>query len=419
MGSICFYFQVHQPFRLRQDYNFFNIGTSHFYEDEETNRKVMNKIAEKCYLPANDLMMELIEKHNGRFKIAYSLSGLALEQFEKYAPRVLDSFIKLYNTGHVELLAETYYHSLAFQYSKKEFRHQVKMHQDKIQEIFGAKPTTFRNTELIYNNALAKEVKSLGFKTILTEGSDSVLGWQSPNFVYTPTTAPKVNLLLKNYKLSDDIAFRFSNSSWEGYPLTAEKYANWLEQACSNGDIVNLFMDYETFGEHQWADTGIFDFLWNLPEKVLSNTNLSFNTPSEVSNKYKSKGKLDVPNFVSWADTERDLSAWAGNDMQASSLNFIYSLENLVTRSGRKDLEIVWRKLQSSDHFYYMSTKGYGDGDVHSYFNPYSSPYDAFVIYNNVVTDLKKTLEEHKKISKSKTSSYRPTSQPPASSPTL
>ena len=393
MSSICLYFQIHQPFRLRQDYSFFHIGTNHFYEDDTQNCAIAKKIAEKCYLPTNSLMLDLLKKHGEKFKIAYSISGMALEQFERYTPEVLDSFKALVATGQVEILSETYHHSLAFLYSKQEFRDQVDLHRKKIEALFGVTPTVFRNTELIYNNDLASEIESMGYRGILTEGSDRALLWRSPNHVYAPKGAAKMGLLLKNYRLSDDIAFRFSNKTWPDYPLTSEKYARWLHEAARTGDVINLFMDYETFGEHQWKETGIFNFLWNLPECVLKYEDLHFHTPSEVIDLYATKEPLDIAQFVSWADTERDLSAWLGNDMQQSSIKFLYSLESLVRSSTDKNLIDVWGKLQSSDHFYYMSTKHNNDGEVHNYFNPYNSPYDAFVVFNNIVSDLKLSLE--------------------------
>ena len=279
-------------------------------------------------------------------------------------------------------------------YSIKEFREQVEIHRAKIKELFGVTPTVFRNTELIYHNDLAREIADMGYRGILAEGSDRALLWRSPNHVYAPKGAPGIRLLLKNYRLSDDIAFRFSNISWADYPLTAEKYAAWLNDASRTGDVINLFMDYETFGEHQWKETGIFNFLWHLPENILRHDDLQIHTPSEIIGLYPTKEVLDVPFYVSWADTERDLSAWLGNDMQHSSIKFVYTLEQLVHEAQNKNLMDVWRKLQSSDHFYYMSTKHNNDGEVHNYFNPYNSPYDAFVIYNNIVSDLKLSLTE-------------------------
>lgn len=392
--SVCFYFQVHQPFRLRKDYHFFSIGPDHNYEDYEANKNILLKVANKCYLPTNQLMLDLIKKHQGRFKISYSISGLALEQFELYAPHVLDSFKALVDTGHVELINETYYHSLSFLKSKEEFREQVWAHRDKIQKLFGVTPTTFRNTELIYNNEIAMEVEKMGFDTILAEGVDRVLGWRSPNFIYNPITAPNLKLLLKNYRLSDDVAFRFSNRGWDEYPLTADRFARWVHAVAGNGETVNLFMDYETFGEHQWADTGIFEFLKVLPDKIFAHPDFLFQTPSEVAKNYNSVGSLDIHNYISWADTDRDLSAWLGNPLQDSALDLAYSMEGPIKSSGDINLIHTWRKLLTSDHYYYACTKWFNDGDVHKYFNPYDTPYDAYMVYINVLNDLKLTLRE-------------------------
>ena len=393
MVSVCFYFQVHQPFRLR-NYSVFDIGNNTNYFDEKKNKEIMQKVAEKCYLPTNKTMLDLINKHDGRFKISYSISGVALEQFEKYAPEVLDSFMDLNDTGCVEFLNETYHHSLSFLYSKEEFREQIRLHQKKIMALFSQKPKVFRNTELIFNNELANFIQNMGYKGILAEGADHVLGWRSPNFVYTAKTAPKLKMLLKNYKLSDDIAFRFSNRGWKEWPLTVEKYARWLNDANRNGNLVNLFMDYETFGEHQWADTGIFDFLRHLPEEILKHPDNDFKTPSEAIRDYNPVAELDIHCPVSWADIERDTSAWDGNKMQQSAIEKIYFIEGMIIRSKNKKLIEIWRKLQTSDHFYYMCTKWFNDGDVHKYFNPYENPYDAFITFMNILNDVNLRLGE-------------------------
>jgi len=393
MVSVCFYFQVHQPFRLR-NYSVFDIGNNANYFDEKKNKEVMQKVARKCYLPANKTMLDLINRHNGNFKISYSISGVAIEQFEKYAPEVLDSFMDLNDTGCVEFLNETYYHSLSFLYSKEEFRDQIKLHQKKIKSLFKQTPTVFRNTELIFNNELANFIQNMGYKGILAEGADHVLGWRSPNFIYTAKTAPKLKMLLKNYKLSDDIAFRFSNQGWKEWPLTVEKYTKWINNANGNGNLMNLFMDYETFGEHQWADTGIFDFLRHLPEEILKHPDNNFMTPSEAIKKYEPVSELDIHSPVSWADVERDTSAWDGNKMQQSAINKIYLIEDMIKRSKNKKLIGMWRKLQTSDHFYYMCTKWFNDGDVHKYFNPYENPYDAFITFMNILNDVNLRLGE-------------------------
>ncbi|MBU0505975.1 MAG: glycoside hydrolase family 57 protein [bacterium] len=394
MISVCFYFQVHQPFRLRKDYNFFQIGRNHFYDDEETNSAIVRKVAEKCYLPTNQLMLELINKHQGKFRISYSISGVALEQFEMYGPDVLESFQKLVDTGCVELINETYYHSLAFLFSKQEFCAQVEAHKQKLKALFkGYEPKTFRNTELIYNNDLARVVEEMGYDVILTEGANQILGWRSPNYLYQPEPCYRTKLLLKNYKLSDDVAFRFSDRNWSEHPLDVKRYAHWIHQVAGNGEVVNLFMDYETFGEHQWADTGIFEFMRHLPDAVLEHPEFCFKTPYEVANAHQPMAKIDVPYFISWADLERDTTAWLGNDLQDSSAEYVYSLEQAVLDSGDIDLIHRWRKLQTSDHFYYMCTKWFSDGDVHKYFNPYETPYDAYITYSNALNDLNEQLK--------------------------
>jgi len=397
MVSVSFYFQVHQPYRIK-DFSVFNIGEGHEYFSDKSersinNEKVLRKVAEKCYLPTNKVILELIKKYP-QFKASYSFSGVVLDQFEEFYPKVIESFKELTDTGNVEVLDETYYHSLSFLYSKKEFREQVLKHRAKVKEIFKVAPTTFRNTELIYNNALAKEVEDMGYKAILAEGHDYHLGWRSPNFVYKPKGTDKIKLLLKNYRLSDDIAFRFSERSWKEWPLTADKYTNWINAVNGNGHSVNLFMDYETFGEHQWESTGIFDFLKALPEYILKHPDNNFKTPSEVADSYPVMGELDIHNFISWADVERDLGAWLSNPMQKSAIESLYKLEPEVMATDNKDIIHTWRKLQTSDHFYYMCTKWFSDGDVHKYFNPYESPYEAFINFMNVLTDLKLKIKD-------------------------
>ena len=391
MVSVCFYFQVHQPYRLKQ-YSVFDIGNNSDYFFHKKNKEVLHKVAKKCYLPTNRLMLKLL-RDNPEFKISYSFSGIVLEQFEEYSPDVLKSFQDLVDTGQVEVLDETYYHSLSFLYSKEEFKNQVKMHSDKVKTLFGYTPKVFRNTELIYNNELAKYVEDMGYKGILAEGADHVLGWRSPNYLYRPSTCSNIKLLLKNYKLSDDIAFRFSNKGWNEHPLTVPKYTKWINSVNGGGNVVNLFMDYETFGEHQWADTGIFRFLDALPGEILKHPDNNFMMPSEVVDNYDTVSDLDVHNLMSWADLERDLSAWLGNDMQKSALSKIYEIEHKVKKKGDSKLLDDWRKLQTSDHFYYMCTKWFADGDVHKYFNPYDSPYDSFIAFMNVMDDIHKRLE--------------------------
>jgi alpha-amylase len=392
MASVCFYFQVHQPYRLRR-YSVFD--TDRHYFDEFKNAEICRKVAHKCYIPANRMLLDAIRQHDGKFRVSFSLSGVVLEQFRQYSPEVLDLFRELAATGCVEFLSETYYHSLSFLYSREEFREQVEKHRALVKELFGQDPRVFRNTELIYNNDLAHFVSHLGYDGILSEGADSVLGYRSPNYVYRPPHAPKTKLLLKNYRLSDDIAFRFSNRTWEQWPLTAEKFAKWVNQINGNGYVCNLFMDYETLGEHQWAETGIFDFMRHLPEAILSSSAENrFRTPSQLVDEFEPVGEVDVPHMISWADTERDLSAWLGNAMQSNALHELYKLEGALKEKGDEDLLTDWRRLTTSDHFYYMCTKFWADGDVHKYFSPYESPYDSYINFMNVLDNVQTRLRE-------------------------
>lgn len=394
MKKLCFYFQVHQPFRLRT-YRFFDIGNCNQYFDEHKNSSVMKKVAEKCYLPANKVLLDLIREHGNRFKISFSISGTAIDQFELYAPEVLRSFQELAATGCVEFLSETYSHSLSSLISTEEFNQQVKDHSKKIEQLFGQKPTIFRNTELIYSDKIGTLVSNLGFKTMLTEGADHILGWKSPNFLYSSSANPQLNLLLKNYRLSDDIAFRFSQSDWSGFPLCAEKFVGWLNSIPEKDEIINLFMDYETFGEHQWEETGIFNFLRSLPHHIFSSSQFSFVTPSEAVKSIEPIAQLSMPNPVSWADEERDLSAWLGNDIQDDAFESLYRLEHKVKKVKNESILRDWKYLQTSDHFYYMCTKFFADGDVHKYFNPYNSPYEAFINYMNVLSDFEERVNDN------------------------
>ncbi|MEK7460298.1 MAG: glycoside hydrolase family 57 protein [Patescibacteria group bacterium] len=392
MTSVCFYFQVHQPFRVK-DYRVFDIGQdSEYFNDKSdrsiNNEKILHKVAGKCYLPANAVLLELLKKHP-EFKVSFSFSGVFLDQLEEFSPETLESFQKLVATGRVEVLGETYYHSLSFLYSPEEFRRQVALHRAKIEKLFGVTPTVFRNTELIYNNALAEEVEKMGYKGIIAEGADHILEWRSPNFLYRPQGTQNLKLLLKNYRLSDDIAFRFSSKEWSEHPLTAPKFADWVSQVNGGGDVVNLFMDYETFGEHQWEDTGIFNFLRHLPDEIYKNPDNNFVTPSEAILRYNPVSLLDVHHFMSWADVERDLSAWISNPMQHDALESIYRMEEGALATNNSRIIEDWRRLQTSDHFYYMCTKWFNDGDVHKYFNPYNTPYEAFIAYMNALQDLK------------------------------
>ena len=398
MVSVCFYLHAHQPVRINK-FSVFDVGNGKEYFDEERNKFYLERIIRKSYIPTNKLLLELIKKYN--FKVSFSITGVLMEQLERYAPHVLKSFQDLADTGNVEFIGETYYHSLAWIYSKKEFKRQVKMQEKKIKEIFGQKPRIFRNTELIYNNDMAKAVEALGYNAILTEGTEKVLGWRSPCFLYKAKDS-SVKLLLKHYKLSDDIAFRFSTPYWEEFPLTADKYAQWINAINGNGEIVNLFMDYETFGEHQWKETGIFEFLRHFPSELLKNPDNNFILPSEAVKKFKVVGELNVPQLISWADTERDLSAWIGNRMQKTAINELYSLENKILKLKNKELIDRWRKLQVADHFYYMCTKWFADGDIHKYFNPYDSPYEAFINYMNIINDLKERIKRGEKMRISK-----------------
>ncbi|NPA67362.1 MAG: polysaccharide deacetylase family protein [Chlorobi bacterium] len=393
MRHICLYFQIHQPFRLKR-YRFFDIGEEQHYFDDLENRLHMQRIAYNNYLPANAVLLDLIKKHKDKFKVNFSISGTALEQMELYAPEVIESFKALADTGNVEFLAETYAHSLISLYDKEEFKKQVKEHVAAIKKHFGQTPEVFRNTELIYDNLTGKSVAEMGFKAMITEGAKHILGWKSPNVLYYNVLNPELKLILKNYKLSDDIAFRFSDKSWDAYPLTAEKYASWIAGADEHQEIINIFTDYETFGEHQKAETGILDFLKAFPEEIFKQSDFTFATLSEVAEKHEPVAGMNVPYAISWADEERDLTAWLGNEMQKEAFNKLYSLSDKMSFIKRHDLQIIWRHLQTSDHFYYMSTKILSDGSVHDYFNPYPSPYDAFINYMNVLSDFTLRVNE-------------------------
>jgi alpha-amylase len=386
MRTICLYFQVHQPFRFRR-YRFFDIGNEHYYYDDYSNESIFRKVADKCYLPANKILLALLKKYDGKFKVAFSISGPALDQMELYAPEVLDGFKLLAATGNVEFLAETDTHSLVSLKNDDEFRQQVAVHTGKIEKHFGQTPTVFRNTELIYSDEIGAAVADMGFQAMLTEGAKHILGWKSPNYLYCNSINPKLKILLKNFKLSDDIAFRFSDRGWNEYPLTTEKFTRWLNQIGKDEETVNLFMDYETFGEHQWAETGIFDFLRSLPETVFKLSDFSFSTPSEVAKELQVVSAIQVPYPISWADEERDLTAWLGNELQEEAFNYLYDLSEKIKLVQDPVLEKDWNYLQISDHFYYMCTKFFSDGAVHSYFNPYDTPYDAFINYMNILSD--------------------------------
>jgi alpha-amylase len=392
MTSICMYFEVHQPMRLNK-FSVFNIGKEDNrseYFNRKLNEQIFTKVAKKCYLPTNNLLLELIRKHDGNFNISFSLTGTFVEYCQDFMPEVLDSFKKLFRTGSVDMLEETYYHSLSSLYDEMdEFEDQVKMHRQMIKNIFNYKPRVFRNTEAIYDNRIAKKVADMGYKGILTEGTEKILGWRSPNFLYKPVNAD-LKVLLRNYDLSDDVGFRFSSRMWKGWPLTADKYANWMSQI--QGDLINLFMDYETFGEHQWTETGIFDFLGHLPGEVLKYDHMDFVTTSTAVEKYNAVGDIDVPWAISWADEDRNVSTWLGNDMQLACFNELKSIGRKIKEKKDPELLAAWRKLQTSDHLYYCSTKGLADGDVHAYFSPYDGPYDGFINYMNILQDLKQKI---------------------------
>ncbi|MFZ4522895.1 MAG: alpha-amylase [Bacteroidales bacterium] len=393
MRSICLYFQVHQPFRLRT-YRFFNIGQDHHYYDDYQNRHIIKRVAEKSYLPANNLMLDLIREYGTAFKVSYSISGTALDQLQQHVPEVIRSFRQLADTGQVEFIAETYAHSLASLANRDEFMRQVELHATKIEELFGKRPTTFRNTELIYSDRIGEMVAEMGFHTMLTEGAKHVLGWKSSNYMYCNTINPKLKVLLRNFRLSDDLTFRFSNQDWSEWPLTTEKFVKWLNNVEKNEEVVNLFLDYETIGEHQWKETGIFDFFKHLPATVYSNSNFTFNTPEQLYHELQPVSAISVPHPISWADEERDLTAWLGNELQDEAFGKLYSYEAKVKNC--KDPQILkdWLYLQTSNHFYYMCTKWFSAGEVHKYFNPYGSPYEAFINYMNVLSDFMIRVDE-------------------------
>jgi len=395
MRSICFYFQVHQPFRLRT-YRFFDIGASHYYYDDYQNRTIIKRVAEHSYIPMNNILLGLIKEYGAAFRVSFSISGIALDQLEMYAPEVLESFKKLAATGNVEFLAETYAHSLVALKDPEEFRKQVTKHADRIEELFGTRPTAFRNTEMIYSDQIGSMVYDMGFNLMLTEGAKHVLGWKSPNFLYCSGANPKLKLLLRNYQLSDDIGFRFSNQSWIEWPLTAEKFAKWIGTFDKNQPVLNIFLDYESFGEHQRAETGIFDFMKALPKQVFANTNYTFGTPSQIAAKLQPVSAVNVPHPISWADEERDLTAWLGNEMQDEAYDSLYNLAAKVRNSSNPEIQKDWLYLQASDHFYYMCTKWFSDGAVHKYFNPYSTPYEAFINYMNILSDFIGRVEHSK-----------------------
>jgi alpha-amylase len=392
VSLICCYFQVHQPERLAH-FSVFDVGRGRPYGDDQLNGDVCRRVAAKCYRPTNALLLRLIHDLRGRFKVAFSVSGVAVEQLRRYAPDVIDGFRALADTGCVEFLAETYWHSLSFLFSRAEFNRQVADHHRLMMDLFGQGPRVFRNTELIYSNALARAAEELGYQGVLADGIERILGWRSPNYVYRPVSTERIRVLLKNYRLSDDIAFRFSAHDWVGWPLTAERFAAWLAAASLDGPVLNLFLDYETFGEHQWPETGIFQFLERMPYEVLRHRDLIFATPSEVVRQIPPAGELDCHWPISWADAERDTSAWLGNDLQRNAAEEVYRFTDEMHACPDPALVADWRRLQTSDHFYYMSTKGLADGTVHHYFTPYDSPYECYIAYMNVLNDLEQRVK--------------------------
>lgn len=393
--GLVLYLHVHQPWRIR-DYSVFDTAVDHEYFKDGTdvhasNKAIMEKVAAKSYRPMNNLLLDLLNRYSD-FKLSLSISGTFIEQAEAWAPDVLEDFKKIVATGRVEIVTETYYHSLAFFYSRPEFERQVKLHRDKVRELFGVETTAFRNTELSYNDQLAQWADEAGFKAIITEGWDKVLGWRSPNYVYRPHDTKNIKLLLKNYRLSDDIAFRFGNKAWESWPLTADKFTMWANDALGDGQVVNLFMDYETFGENVWEDTGIFQFFESFVGEWNNNEHNTFYTISGAADAFDSQDTVAMPDTVTWADTERDLTAWLGNNMQQEAMRHLYYLEDDVLRTNDVELIGDWRRLTTSDHPYYMCTKWSNDGDVHAYFSPYDSPYDAFLYFMNAIRDVRYRL---------------------------
>ncbi len=387
--NVCLYFQVHQPNRIR-NYSFFDIGKNPFYEDDELNQEVLNKVSDKCYLPANEMLLKVIRESRGKVKVAFSLSGVFLEQIQTHRPDVLASFHELVKTGSVEILAETYYHSLAYFYSKTEFLSQVEKHNKLVQKLFNVKPKVFRNTELLYNNEISAYLDELQYDGVIAEGVDSLLNGRTPNQLYKAPNA-EIKVLTRNCKLSDDVAFRFSDQNWSEYPLTSEKYIHWVKEEA--GDVANVFIDYETIGEHHWEDSGIFQF-WSAFFMKSLGEGMSFQTPSEVVAKHEVKDVYDAHAITSWADSEKDLTAWVSNSMEFEAINKIYRIRDAVRQSENKGLVHVWRKLQTSDHFYYMSTKDAADGEVHNYFSPFDTPFDAYIYFMNILSDIEIRLEK-------------------------
>lgn len=388
MKTVCLNFQIHQPFRYRK-YRFFDIGNDAYYYDDFANETILRKAADQSYLPANKVILEQILKHKGKFKVAYSLSGVAIDQFKLYAPEVIDSFAELAATGCVEFLSETYGNSLVSMADKEFFESQVKAHDDLIEELFGQRPKVFRNTELIYSDEIGDLVQHMGYEAMITEGAKHILGWKSPNYLYCNAINPRLKVLMRNFRFSDDLSFRFSNKEWNEFPLTAEKYSGWMAALPKEEEVVTVFINYETFGRLHPKSSGIFEFLKKLPDAILKTGKLNFSTPSEVIRDLQPVSAVHVPYPISWADEERDLSAWLGNELQKEAFEKLYQLKDRMRICGDPTMLKDWDYLQTNDHFYYMCTKFFSDGEVHKYFNPYGTPYEAFINYMNVLSDFK------------------------------
>lgn len=385
--TLCFYFQIHLPFQLRR-YRFFDIGNSHQYYDEFNMRNYLSKIVEQSYLPMNKVLLDIIKEYGNKFKVAFSITGETIEQLEKYAPHVLDSFKELAATGSVEFICETYSHSLAFLKDEKELERQLKKQAETIEKYFDQKPKTARLTGLMYSDLIGERVAKLGFKAIVTEGAKHVLGWKSPNYVYSNANNPDLNVLLRNFHLSDDIAYRFSDRSWSEWPVTSEKFVNWLDKVDEKEEVVNLFMDYITFGNRHPRSTGIFEFMRYLPKEIFKHDKFEFLTPSEVIKKHKAVGPVHVPYPISWSEEERDLSVWLGNDLQHDAFTSLCDLGEKIRFVNDQELTQDWERLQDSDHYYYMCTKWMSDASSRRFNSVYSSPYDAYINYMNVLSDL-------------------------------
>ena len=388
MKTVCLNFQIHQPFRYRK-YRFFDIGNDAYYYDDFANETIMRKVADHSYLPANKIILEQIIKHKGKFKVTYSLSGVVLDQFKLYAPEVIESFKELAATGCVEFLSETYANSLVSLADSRFFESQVKAHDDLIEELFGQRPKVFRNTELIYSDEIGDLVYRMGYEAMITEGAKHILGWKSPNYLYCNALNPRLKVLMRNFRFSDDLSFRFSNKSWNEFPLTAEKYAGWMASLPKQEEVITVFINYEAFGQLHPKSSGIFDFLKKLPDAILKTGQLNFSTPSEVIANLQPVAAIHVPYPISWADEERDLSAWLGNELQKEAFDKLYQLKERIRNCTESVILKDWDYLQTNDHFYYMCTKFFSDGEVHKYFNPYGTPYEAFINYMNVLSDFK------------------------------